>query len=343
MKKILSLVLCVFMLVSIVPMMASAETEYEAQELYSNPFTDNTNLKEGTYGSFASISGNKLYLKNASGGASNVGWWEKADIDVSAAKSDRLSISFTVKGIGDRAGDLFTINGVLVLRTYSKKVDGVTNPAIRILKDGTNGTDYVVSDTTTYRIEFDIVKSTGEGKVTVYNGNTVVASQNIRTLGEIGDTLKVKFGSSNSCKLYIDNLYVGSYAPATMWVDGHQTTAVDAEGKYNVRFVGVLSDLPAGSEKVGFEISAPAFDKTWDLSTSTVYYSLKANFGAETITAEKCGGKYITAAAITGIPADVGAIEFVITPYVVFMIDGVETKVYGKTKTVSDVLPSVAE
>ena len=130
----------------------------------------------------------------------------------------------------------------------------------------------------------------------------------------------------------------------TMRVGGHQTSVVDENGKYNVRFVGVISDLPAGSEKVGFEIKAPAFDKTWEnLSTNTVYYSLKANFGAETITAEECGGKYITAAAITGIPADVGAIEFVVTPYVIFTIDEVETKIYGEPETVSDVHPSVAE
>ena len=129
----------------------------------------------------------------------------------------------------------------------------------------------------------------------------------------------------------------------TMSVYASQTSVVDAEGNFDVRFVGVLSGLPAGSEKVGFEISAPAFDKTWDLSTNTVYYSLKANFGTETKTAEDCGGKYITAAAITDIPADVGAIEFVVTPYVTFTIDGVETKVYGETVTVPNVLPSVAE
>ena len=336
-KKIISLfalVLCVLMLASVVPMMVSAEAEYEAQELYSNPFTNTANLNEGTYGSFASISGNKLYLKNASGGATNVGWWEKS-IDVSVAKSDRISISFTVKGFAAKAGDLFTINGVLVLRTYSKKVDGVTNPALRILKDASNGTDYVVSESTTYRIEFDIVKSTGEGTVTVYNGNTVVASQSIRKVGAIGDTLKVKFGSSNSCKLYIDDLYVGSYAPvateeAPIKLDGYQMSAVE-NGVYNVRFAAILSEIPTGSNNVGFEISAPAFDKEWDLNTTSVYRAITANFGTESIVATDRGGEYITAAAITDIPAETGAIEFVITPYVT--VAG--AKVYGETVTVT--------
>ena len=115
-----------------------------------------------------------------------------------------------------------------------------------------------------------------------------------------------------------------------MKVDGYQQTAVQ-NGTYNVRFVGVISDIPEGTQSVGFKIEANDFGKLWNLNDTTVYRSITASFGTETVTAEERGGKYITAAAITEIPTDEGEITFKVTPYIT--IGGL--KVYGETITVT--------
>ena len=243
-----------------------------------------------------------------------------------------ITVTFAyVRTNWQRKANILTINGKTVFFGNGEQ----NNPAYSLGDDST-----VYSGWTTDRV-ITVVINPLTGDATVTDNESHSATTNV---GVIGDSFDIVVGQAQTNSWSLTSLEVIQEAPeCTMWVGGRQTSAVDAEGKYSVRFVGVLSGLPAGSEKVGFEIKAPAFGKEWDLSTNTVYYSLKANFGAETITAEDCKGKYITAAAITGIPADVGAIEFVVTPYVVFMIDGVETKIYGEAVTVPDVLPSVAE
>ena len=138
--------------------------------------------------------------------------------------------------------------------------------------------------------------------------------------------------NDNSVTYYIDDLSVSTVADdAFVKVTGYQKTLVGADGKYNVRFIAAIAGLFEGQENVGFEISSVANGKSWDKTTQTVYESITANYGTESVLASSIGGKYVTAIAITGIPSDLGTVEFVVKPYVT--INGV--KIYGSAVTVS--------
>lgn len=137
--------------------------------------------------------------------------------------------------------------------------------------------------------------------------------------------------SDNTETYYIDDIEITTVADDNfVKVTGYQKTGVDG-GKYNVRFIASIVDLYEGQENIGFEITAEAFGKSWGEPTTTVYNSITANFGTESVEASELGGKYVTAYAITGIPADVGEVEFVVKPYVT--INGI--KVYGSAVTVN--------
>ena len=111
---------------------------------------------------------------------------------------------------------------------------------------------------------------------------------------------------------------------------GYQKTVVDG-GKYNVRFVASIIDLYEGQANIGFEVTCAEHGKTWTKETATVYNYITENYGTKSVKASTLGGKYVTAYAITGIPAELGTVELVIKPYTT--INGV--KVYGNTVTVS--------
>ena len=171
------------------------------------------------------------------------------------------------------------------------------------------------------------------GDATVSDNASHSATANV---GVIGETFTLTVGEDYANGWTLTSLDVTQVAgelpkeESVIWVDGYQMSPVE-NGVYNVRFAAILSEIPTGSNNVGFEISAPAFDKEWDLNTTSVYRAITANFGTESIVATDRGGEYITAAAITDIPAETGAIEFVITPYIT--VAG--AKVYGEAVTVT--------
>lgn len=148
----------------------------------------------------------------------------------------------------------------------------------------------------------------------------------------VGAQMNYDFVIEGSTLQYnVDNIRVDTRVDdIAVKVTGYQKTNV-ADGKYNVRFTAAIPELYAGQENVGFEIEAPDQSKSWDKSTTTVYNSLTANFGTETVNASDLGAKYVTAMAITGIPADLGTVELVVKPYVT--INGV--KFYGSAVTVT--------
>ena len=177
-----------------------------------------------------------------------------------------------------------------------------------------------------------IMTSTGS---TVYCNGTLLGTSACTFAGRTGGWGLFNFNnaaSDNTVTYYIDDLSVSTVADnAFVKVTGYQKTNVDA-GKYNVRFIASVADLYAGQENVGFEITTTADGgKSWDKSTTTVYNSLTANYGTETVEASKLGGKYVTAMAITGIPSDLGTVELVVKPYVT--ING--AKIYGSAVTVT--------
>ena len=357
MKKIISLVLCVIMVMAIVPMTVAAEGELVETLIYENTFDSAEDLtKDG-----ATISSSSNVKHTSDGVVQIVGsskspsstWLSNFDVSETQNGKVKFEIRLVVPSSASKGGNMIYLNG-----TNLVAVNGGTPARFNLLGEGSTKTtiypsaDYGqnVNVGILLTIEYDM----NSGDVTMYTvqgGDTsAVITRNIGADTDGQVTLQMGNGSNRNT-WYFDDVRLYAYVseqaeepvepevPAidpvcTMEVDAYQTSAV-AEGKYNVRFAGVLKYLPAGSDKVGFEISAPAFGKNWDLSTDTVYNSLTASFGAETVTAEERGGQYITAAAITGIPVGTGAIEFVITPYVTFMIDGVETKIYGEAKTVT--------
>ena len=129
----------------------------------------------------------------------------------------------------------------------------------------------------------------------------------------------------------IDNIRVDTRVDnIAVKVTGYQKTVVDGD-KYNVRFIASVIDLYEGQENVGFEVTSTEHGKSWNKETTTVYKSITANYGTKSVKASVIGGKYVTAYAITGIPAELGTVELVVRPYVT--INGV--KVYGSAITVN--------
>lgn len=187
---------------------------------------------------------------------------------------------------------------------------------------------------------FEVTIIMTESGSTVFVNNQFMGTTSVTFAGRTMDWGVFHFNyadTDNTVAYYVDDIEINTTADdAFVKVTGYQKTNVDGD-KYNVRFIASIADIYGAQENIGFEVSAPAFDKTWNETTTTVYNSITANYGTESVTAEELGGKYITAYAITGIPAELGEVELVVKPYVT--INGV--KVYGTTVTV--VVNPVAE
>ena len=115
---------------------------------------------------------------------------------------------------------------------------------------------------------------------------------------------------------------------------GSQSSAIN-DNKQNIRFAATVDSL--GSEKVGYDVVVRYHDESGDrtmsasVETTTVYSQINAiTDGVNTPrTAEECGGEYIYALTILGVPTNLGDIAFEITPYTI--TDGI--KICGITKT----------
>lgn len=313
MKRILSLILCVIMVIAVVPMTA---TTVAAETQWASIYTRGaTTIAEG---------GAEVY-----------------EIDIFRAQ-EKIEISLDWTFGDNRGGNAISINGKSLMSVSNK------SKQTRITVNGggsqiSNLNNVLLTIEVTIYLQETVVGETtyavGDAYTVVTNttnGATSKGKINVLPEGatDLGATLTLKFGTLSQKTAKFDNLNVytcvaKSELENTIWLDGYQRSEVN-EAKYNVRFASVLSEIPEGAENVGFEIAAPAFSKSWDIYGSTVYESINASFGAETITAAECGGKYITAAAITNIPVGMGTIKFIITPYVT--VAGV--KLYGNTKTV---------
>lgn len=95
---------------------------------------------------------------------------------------------------------------------------------------------------------------------------------------------------------------------------GVQNSDVDAEDKYNVRFLGTVASL--GFDNVGFEIFANGNE--YSTLCKKVYTSVLGSEDGEECeyTAKELGGRYIFAVAIKDIPVLVGDAIFKVTPFI---------------------------
>lgn len=119
-------------------------------------------------------------------------------------------------------------------------------------------------------------------------------------------------------------------------LNSYQLTTPDTETKtQSIRFVSTVSSLQG--DLLGYEIKADYLNKgktetkvvSYEKTTDTVYGSLLADNGMETVTAENLGGEAIFAVAMTGVPTDLGEITFTVTPYVT----SGETTIRGTTSS----------
>ena len=260
-------------------------------------------------------------------GAKSYASWNNNSLDTYTIKANGTDGLITVVMVTGNTNwqskaKILTINGKTVFWGNGAK----SNPGYSL---GDDATVYNTWNGRTITVVIDPLT----GDATVSDNNSHSATTNV---GVIGETFDVVVGQSQTNGWNLTSLDVTQVAgelpkeESVIWVDGYQMSSVE-NGVYNVRFAAILSEIPTGSNNVGFEISAPAFDKEWDLNTTSVYRAITANFGTESIVATDRGGEYITAAAITDIPAETGAIEFVITPYIT--VAG--AKVYGEAVTVT--------
>ena len=143
-------------------------------------------------------------------------------------------------------------------------------------------------------------------------------------------------GGSNGTAI-IDNISItaGGINDVPTAAYGVQTTAVNNEGKYDMRFVGAFNGNVENAQKVGFKVVASWNDgaaqtKTFNENTAKVYTSIKANNGNRVVTADECDGDYLFALTVTGIPTEY-PVTFTMTPYV---ITANGSTIYGAAKTV---------
>ena len=192
--------------------------------------------------------------------------------------------------------------------------EDITEVVIRAAKYKTNASVITVND-----ISYTLTKNSDNG---AYE-EIVVDTTEIKTI-TIATT-------SSGKRAMIDSIsFIKPVSEGTIKVVATQKTDVNG-GTYNVRFVAAVGELVAGQSKVGFVIETEASGgKRWEKQNSTVYEAINANYGADQISASSEDAAYLAALAITGVPADLGAITFVVTPYVI--IAG-ET-VYGEAVTV---------
>ena len=135
---------------------------------------------------------------------------------------------------------------------------------------------------------------------------------------------------------YYRNLAFSSYTDTNAVTDllhahgfliggGLQLSDVDEDDTYNVRFLAQISDLDY--ETVGFEVVAIKADGSTSApvikTTNKVYTSVQA--GKETKYAET--GKYFMAITVDEVPSTIGAITFVVRPFIVTATDSVT--IYG--------------
>ncbi len=117
--------------------------------------------------------------------------------------------------------------------------------------------------------------------------------------------------------------YAAAEEGATITYRGVQTTDMTAAESFSIRFVATVDSTDYG--RVGFTVKETTYRKSWTLDSDTVYSTLNGSVGT-TYTAEKLGGRYITALTITDVPVG-ESLSFEVTPYTT--ASGVNT--YGET------------
>lgn len=122
------------------------------------------------------------------------------------------------------------------------------------------------------------------------------------------------------------SVLMASAEDANITIRGYQQTKVES-GVWSVRFVATGKQVE-GIERVGFEVTLTD-GQTVDKSTTIVYESLNANYGAETVTASSYSDEWITAIAVNEIPYTSGELEFTVKPYI--QVSG--EKQYGDAQT----------
>lgn len=142
------------------------------------------------------------------------------------------------------------------------------------------------------------------------------------------------------CVLEVENLNVYSAKTEHVRATAVQTSQIDSTGAapvYHARFVGETDFL--GYSEIGFDITAhyigsdgSKHTQTYTQRVSTVYRSLLATpDNGITVTVEASEGAYFFAVVLANIPADIGQIDFEITPFAQWS-DGI--RIPGMTKTI---------
>ncbi len=188
--------------------------------------------------------------------------------------------------------------------------------------------DFVIDGTVKNKLEFK------KGTATNYLGDGYLCVSRDAAIGGIAGLDLLSEGMAQGCTFTAD--FARSQAADTAFGDavrangfsvipylehapvfaGTQTRA--GESRYDVRFCAALDTLEY--ENVGYVITASYGEgqtKRWEVNCRSVYTALTAleNGSEVQITAEECGGTYLYALSVTGVPADAGAVTFAVTPY----------------------------
>ncbi len=169
--------------------------------------------------------------------------------------------------------------------------------------------------------------------VTLTDGTNVLATVTNTNMSSLKVGGGLRIGSDYGAMYFIDNLRVVAGTPEDAPADYYGAQA--ALNTNGIRFVGTLGQKYTAENietlrEVGFHITATyaGGTKEFNQPCTTLYNTLTG--GTETYTAENLGGEHIFAFTIKNIPAEVGVITFVVTPY--FRTGAVEST--GTTWTV---------
>lgn len=116
-----------------------------------------------------------------------------------------------------------------------------------------------------------------------------------------------------------------AYQTTDLYVD------IDMNCFYDVRFIAKVGEWITDSNGIGFTITTTADGEeySWEATSHTVYKSLTAK-GTQIMTAESQGATALIAMTITGVPAELGDLDFTVTP---FVLDAAQDRIDGETGT----------
>ena len=191
-----------------------------------------------------------------------------------------------------------------------------------VIDSGNTTSKYEIVANKWYNVKI-LFGNSSSSKAYLYINNEIVGRPSSKIVGrDAGASLfyfngMARSKASNAANYYLDNLYVSTKVDTSLVkIVGFQKSDV-VDGTYKVRFVCALPNLIEGETKLKFDIVSPSNARSWTYETSTIYKTLKANYGQDEISASEYNAQGLVAVAIHGIPESIDVLDLDVVAYAV--------------------------